>query len=133
MKGRVEKVEVGPLKGVLVEHAARSRHEAVGILLGIVEGGVARVHAVYMVENLKKSPIAFEADPWQVVQAYKSSEKYGVDVIGVFHTHTACPATPSPRDVEGMRAWPYIWLIACPGELRAWTPGVRGPVEIEVG
>ena len=132
MKRRVEKVEVGPFKSILIEHASKADHEVVGILLGVVEDGVGKVYAVYLVENLKKSPVAFEADPWQVVQAYKSSEKYGVEVIGVFHTHTACPASPSPKDVEGMRAWPYIWLIACPGELRAWVPGAREPVEVSL-
>ncbi|MCE4610725.1 MAG: M67 family metallopeptidase [Desulfurococcales archaeon] len=129
---KIERVEVGPLRNLLIERASKSRHEVVGILLGVVKEGVGRIYAIYLVENLKKSPVAFEADPWQVVQSYKSSEKYGIEVIGIFHTHTSCPASPSPRDVEGMRAWPYIWLIACPEELRAWLPGAREPVEVSL-
>jgi proteasome lid subunit RPN8/RPN11 len=52
--------------------------------------------------------------------------------VGVFHTHGECPASPSKKDLEGMKAWPYAWIIACRGEVRAWIPFEGDAREIPV-
>ncbi len=127
---KLDRVRVGPLATVLKMYAVASEVERVAIMLGVIEGSEARVYSLYEVENLKGSPVKFEADPWQVVQASKTAEKYGLEIVGVFHTHTSCPASPSPKDLEGMKAWPYVWIIACKDEVRAWVPSEGSAREI---
>lgn len=126
------RIILGPLRRALLSIADSSGPEKVALLLGAKSGEDLIVSAVFRVDNVKESPVEFEGDPWQLVVAHKAAEKYGLDVIAVFHTHPACPAAPSPSDLEGMKRWPYPWLIACPGELRAWTVSGGGATEIEV-
>lgn len=87
--------------------------EESGIIIGMVEDGEATAYAIYKTRNVLDSPVRFESDPWEVVQAHRVAEVYGVSVIGVFHTHPVCPPKPSRLDVEGMKRWPLIWVIAC--------------------
>lgn len=126
------KVELGPIKSHMKVLSLKPV-EACGILLGETRDGVVRVYALYHTENLKMSPVEFESDPWQVVQAYRVSEKLGISVVGVFHTHTHCPPKPSASDSQGMDTWPYPWVIACPREVRAWIKtGSKVVEELEV-
>ncbi len=116
----VARVILGPLKSHLLGIASLEGPERVALLLGKRSNSEVVVNAVFRVNNVRGSPVEFEGDPWQLVVAHKAAEKYGLDVVGVFHTHPACPASPSPSDLEGMKRWPYPWVIACPGDLRAW-------------
>ncbi len=116
----VAKVVLGPIKGHLLRIASLDGPERVALLLGKRSDDNVVVYVVFRVDNVRGSPVEFEGDPWQLVVAHKAAEKYGLEVVGVFHTHPACPASPSPSDVDGMKKWPYPWVIACPGYLRAW-------------
>jgi len=123
------KLVLGPLKRQLMLLAEAGGPERVALLLGVAEAGEARVYAAFRVDNVRGSPVEFEGDPWQLVVAHKAGEKYGLEVVGVYHTHPSCPPTPSVKDLDGMKRWPYIWAIACPGELRAWRLAGEGRVE----
>ena len=115
------RVLLGPLKEALMALASARGEESVGILVGRREGGEEIVvDYLYHASNIKHSSVEFEADPWHVVQAHVSAEKYGLDVVGVFHSHPSCPPAPSTMDVEGMKRWPLVWIIACPREVSAW-------------
>ena len=129
---RIRRLVIGSLKRTLTQIAATSREEKVGMLLGEVLEDSAIVRLMYWVKNVKSSPVEFEADPWQVVQAHEVASKHGLEVIAVFHTHPSCPAVPSQLDLRGMRLWPVLWVIACKDEVRAWilSDGLR-EVEIE--
>ncbi len=125
------RILLGPLEGVM-RILARHPEEKAGILVGTREGETVKAYYLHMTRNIRKSSIEFESEPWHVVQAHVSAEKYGLEVVGVFHTHPICPPTPSRLDVEGMKRWPYIWVIACRDEVAAWMPGEE-PSRIEVG
>ena len=94
--------------------------EKTGILVGRRLDDTVTVDYIYRTDNIKSSPVRFEAEPWQIVQAHTSAEKYGLEVVGIFHTHPGCPASPSSLDIDGMRRWPYIWVISCSNEVRGW-------------
>jgi len=126
----VSKVIIGPLADVMRILSNKGVEES-GILVGDVKGNVAEVYYIYYTGNIKESSIEFEADPWSVVQAHTSAEKYGLKVIGVFHTHPVCPPAPSTLDREGMKRWPYIWVIACSSGVESWVPVDGGPRRIE--
>lgn len=105
--------------------------ERVGLLMGYAGArGVYKVVAYYAVRNLSLEPRSFESDPLDVVAAHKAAWGLGVDVVGVFHTHPAGPPRPSSRDVDNMRLWPIIWVIASPLGIGAYRPR-RGRLEPE--
>ena len=122
------------LKGLepVISFLANSSSEQVALLVGKRLGGKAVVYYMFKVENLSRSPSEFEGDPWQVVQAHVSAEKYKLDIVGVFHTHPICPAVPSSKDIDGMKRWPYVWVIACKNETRAWKLSDNMPIELPV-
>ncbi len=123
-------IVLGPLKAPMMRLATQGS-EVAGILVGRVEGDTAIAYYLHLARNVRESPVEFEAEPWHVVQAHVSAETYGLEVIGVFHTHPVCPPRPSARDVEGMKRWPYIWVIACSSDVEAWTPEAEPrPVEV---
>lgn len=124
-------VRLGSLETVFRMLAEREA-ETVGLILGVRRSDVIECKTLYRVDNLLSSRTLFEADPWQVVQAHIAAEAYGLEVVGLFHTHPSCPATPSERDVEGMRGWRIPWIIACRSEVRAWLLDGESIVEIPI-
>lgn len=111
----MDSLDLGAL-GHVSRLLAGKKEEAVAMIVGAGKRG----YVIYLAKNLKRSPVEFEADPWNVVQAHVMAEKYGAEVIGILHTHPSCPPVPSEMDRRGMREWPIFWVIACPGEARAW-------------
>ncbi len=124
-------VDLGPLCRLLALLAGLGVPERVGLLMGYAGArGVYKVVAYYAVRNLSLEPRSFESDPLDVVAAHKAAWGLGVDVVGVFHTHPAGPPRPSSRDVDNMRLWPIIWVIASPLGIGAYRPR-RGRLEPE--
>lgn len=114
------RVVLGALGEVLTALASSGGEEVVGLLVGRRDGASVIVDYLYHATNVKHSSVEFEADPWHVVQAHVSADKYGLEVVGIYHSHPSCPPTPSHLDIEGMRKWPTVWVIACPREVSAW-------------
>ncbi len=106
--------------GVLKDHLkliARSNIERIGMIIG--RGTVG--YALIAVKNTAGNPrIEFSGDPWDIVVAHNTADILGVEVIGIYHTHPSGEPNPSPRDLDGMIAWPYIWVIASPMIVRGW-------------
>jgi proteasome lid subunit RPN8/RPN11 len=70
--------------------------EACGLLAG--EDNI--VSHIYLIDNIKQSPIAYEMDPLQQLQAMLQAEEEGLELMAVFHSHPRGPETPSQTDVE---------------------------------
>jgi len=71
-------------------------NEGCGLLLGTLEGVV---RAVVASENVADSAKVYEIDPKVLLRAYRRAEEEGLEVLGVFHSHTHSEAYPSPTDV----------------------------------
>lgn len=82
-------------------------NEGCGLLLGTVEGEVREVIAS---ANVADSAKVYEVDSRVLLAAYRRAEDEGLEVIGVFHSHTHSEAYPSPTDVERAPdpAWHYV-------------------------
>jgi len=122
-------IDLGPLACHLLALARRPGEQS-GLLLGSRRGGVVLAAAFYPTRNLAGAPDRFLADPWDIVVAHEAADNMGLEVVAVFHTHPCGAAAPSALDVEGMKRWPLIWVIASPAGIRAWRPG--GPSEVPV-
>jgi len=66
----------------------------------------------------------YEIDPKVLLRAYRRADDEGIDVLGVFHSHTHSEAYPSPTDVAQAPdpTWHYVLvsLRTLPTEVRSF-------------
>jgi [CysO sulfur-carrier protein]-S-L-cysteine hydrolase len=84
-------------------------NEGCGLLLGTVEGVV---HEVVASSNVADSAKVYEIDPIVLLQASRRADAEGLEVIGVFHSHTHSEAYPSPTDIRQAPdpTWHYVLI-----------------------
>lgn len=82
--------------------------EACGLLGGRPETGAASV--CYPTRNLAASARVYTVDPKEHLRADRDAEARGLEIIGVFHSHTHTEAYPSPTDVRQAPdpTWHYV-------------------------
>ncbi len=81
----------------ILEQARREYpNEACGILAG--SNGPIRVERVYPMTNADHSPATYLMDPQEQFRVFKEMRKDGLDLVAIYHSHTASPAYPSRRD-----------------------------------
>jgi len=94
--------------------------EACGLLGGdLATGAVARC---YVTRNVAASAKRYTVDPAEHLRADRDAEARGIEIIGVFHSHTHTDAYPSPTDVAQAPdpGWHYVLV-----SLRDTHPVVR--------
>ncbi|MBM3243083.1 M67 family metallopeptidase [Candidatus Poribacteria bacterium] len=67
---------------------------------GILAGKDGKVLKVYKMTNTDKSPSTFFMEPQEQFEAMKDMRRLGMEMMGIYHSHVASPAYPSPRDVK---------------------------------
>lgn len=94
--------------------------EACGLLAGAPETGV--VERCYPTANAAASARVYTVDSKDLLQADRDAERQGLQLIGVFHSHTHTDAYPSPTDVDQAPdpEWHYVVV-----SLRDTHPVVR--------
>ncbi|HMC51945.1 MAG TPA: M67 family metallopeptidase [Acidimicrobiales bacterium] len=82
--------------------------EACGLLAG--DPPVAKVTVCYPTDNVAASARLYTVDPRQHLRADRDAEARGLEIIGVFHSHTHTEAFPSPTDVAQAPdpSWHYV-------------------------
>ena len=81
----------------MIEHSLAERpNEACG-LLASKDG---KVVSVVKMANAAGSPVRYALDPKEQFGAYRMFDEQGLDLAGVFHSHTHTEAYPSPTDVR---------------------------------
>lgn len=86
------------------------------------EDSVVVVEAVYPTGNAARSARIYSVEPGDLLRADRAAEKDGLELIGVWHSHTHTPAYPSPTDIAQAPdpAWHYVLV-----SLSAADPVVR--------
>jgi proteasome lid subunit RPN8/RPN11 len=79
--------------------------EACGVLAGriatIVSGGQERAAVwVYPMDNVEQSAIGYQMNPSEQLLVMKQMRQREQEMIGIYHSHTASAAYPSPVDVS---------------------------------
>lgn len=69
--------------------------EACGFLAGLA----GRATHLYPIDNRLQSPVAFEMEPGQQIEAMIDIEERGWVMLAIYHSHPQGPETPSPTDV----------------------------------
>jgi [CysO sulfur-carrier protein]-S-L-cysteine hydrolase len=97
--------------------------EACGLLGGTVDtDGTARVVACYPTENVAASARVYEVEPRGLLRADRAAEAAGLQLVGVYHSHTHTDARPSPTDIGQApdSDWHYVLV-----SLRDVHPSLR--------
>ena len=87
----------GVLFKEMVEHGLRAfPNEACGLLAG-TDGVPVRFFAM---RNLDASPVSYRLDPHEQLKVFDEMDDAGLDLLGIFHTHTHSEAYPSETDTK---------------------------------
>jgi proteasome lid subunit RPN8/RPN11 len=105
----------------IVQHARDAApNECCGLLIGTPH----RVDAAIRARNLEDSPTRFLIDPLDHFTAIRTARMRGQAVVGVYHSHPARDARPSPSDLQDASYPEYLFLIVSlakdPTEVRAY-------------
>jgi proteasome lid subunit RPN8/RPN11 len=94
--------------------------EACGLLA--TAPGESVVEAVYPCRNAAESARIYEVHPLDHLHADRDAESRGLEIAGVYHSHTHTDAYPSPTDVRQAPdpSWHYVLV-----SLREAEPMVR--------
>lgn len=82
----------------MVEHA---REGAPLEVCGIVAGNNGDFSRVFPARNVAENPsITYEMDPQEQLRIFRKVEEQGEEIAGIYHSHPASPARPSPTDLR---------------------------------
>ena len=72
--------------------------------------GTDKVERVYRCRNAAASSRLYELDPLDHLKADRDAEGRGLEIVGVYHSHTHTEAYPSPTDVDQAPdpSWHYL-------------------------
>jgi len=97
---------------------AHAREAAPAECCGLLIGSGSRVESAHRSPNLDPSPTRFRIDPAAHFAAIHAARASGRQVVGVYHSHPATRAVPSPRDLAESLYPDYAYLIASSDEVR---------------
>lgn len=80
---------------MLAHTQARYPQEACGLLAG--QGNC--ISHIYIIENILRSPVAYEMDPQQQLEAMLNVEALDLELLAAYHSHPQGPQTPSATDI----------------------------------
>ena len=69
-----------------------------------------RATKLYRAKNAEASPYRYKVDDRDLFRIYKECSENDWDFIGIYHSHTASEAYPSPTDVR-LAFWPEAYYI----------------------
>jgi proteasome lid subunit RPN8/RPN11 len=110
----------GAVRDDIVAHArAGLPNEACGILAGL-DG---RVERFFPAEPDEPSPYYYRIESRDQIRIMNAIDEAGLDLLGIYHSHTSSPAYPSRTDAE-QAFWPdAVYVIV---SLAGADPDVRG-------
>ena len=105
----------------LVAHA---REEFPNECCGLLAGRNGRVERVFRGTNLDHSPYTYMMDPREQLAAFKALEAEGLELMGIYHSHTHTVAYPSKTDVAKAYYPDAVYVIV--SLLDGANPAIKG-------
>jgi len=78
---------------------------------GLLSGNGRLVTTLTCIDNILRSPTAYEMDPQQQIQAMIDFESRGETMLAIFHSHPTGPQIPSETDVRQAYYPEALYLI----------------------
>ena len=70
-----------------------------------------RVDVVYPTANADASARTYSVDSRDLIRSIRAAEARGLELVGVFHSHTHTEAWPSPTDVRQAMEPSWLYVI----------------------
>jgi proteasome lid subunit RPN8/RPN11 len=94
------------------EIVAHARADAPDECCGLIAGRAGRSERVFRMTNAAHSPLRFEVEPLEVMRTLEAIDEAGLEVGGLYHSHTRTAPYPSQTDLTFAEAWPGTpWII----------------------
>ena len=91
---------------------------------GLLAGRGDHVVRVYRGRNVDESPYTYRLDDRQLLQFTREIDDAGLDIVGIYHSHTGSEAIPSRTDLARAFYPEAVYVIV---SLKEWEhPDVRG-------
>lgn len=85
----------------LIEHARSCLpNECCGLLAGRVEENRASATMRFAIGNDAASPREYLTNPRDMFAAFRGMREYGLELLGIYHSHPTSAPEPSQRDLE---------------------------------
>ncbi|MDQ7849354.1 MAG: M67 family metallopeptidase [Armatimonadota bacterium] len=91
---------------------------------GLLAGRDGQVLRVYRGHNVDQSPYTYRLDDRQLLQFLREMDREGLEIVGIYHSHTASQAAPSRTDVARAFYPEAVYVII--SLQQAQRPEVRG-------
>jgi proteasome lid subunit RPN8/RPN11 len=105
----------------MIDHC---RREAPLECCGILGGTPPRVSSIHVLRNTEASPVRYNADPLDILEAHRSLRARGAEFLAIYHSHPGWRAVPSRTDLEtnyyGDLPRIIVSLLDDPPEVRSW-------------
>ncbi len=101
-------------------------YETCGLFLGRVEGNLRTVFGAYETPNANpdRKNDRYEISPEDYLKAEKKAKEFGLEIVGVYHSHPDHPDRPSQFDEErAFEGFSYLILSVSKGKVvsyRSW-------------
>jgi proteasome lid subunit RPN8/RPN11 len=84
------------LADTMVEHA---RQDFPNECCGLLAGRGSRVERLFRGQNVDRSPFTYRLDPQEQLRFFREMDTAGLELLGIYHSHTQSAAAPSRTDV----------------------------------
>ncbi len=81
------------------EIIAHAREDYPNECCGLLFGVNGRAERLLRMENVEHSPLTYRVDSQKLLEAFQAMEEIGLDLVGIYHSHTHSPAEPSRTDI----------------------------------
>jgi len=116
-------------KHYLEEMIAHALQEAPNECCGVLAGRDGRVLKLYRATNAEHSRYRYEVDSQELLRIHRECEESDWQFLGIYHSHTASEAYPSPTDVQFAALRPeslyFIVSLSSPEKPEVRAPEVR--------
>ena len=82
------------------EIIAHAREDAPNECCGLLFGKDTLAERLQRMENVEHSPLNYRVDSRQLFEAFDAMDRIGLELIGIYHSHTHSPALPSRTDIS---------------------------------
>lgn len=102
----------------------QARSEYPNEACGLLAGKDREAMRIYPMRNAERSPVIYRMEPREQLKVFNEIEEAGLELVGIYHSHTRSPAYPSNTDVDLAYYPEVVYLIASLAEEEG--PQLRG-------
>ncbi|HLH74490.1 MAG TPA: M67 family metallopeptidase [Chloroflexota bacterium] len=82
------------------EIIAHAFEDAPNECCGLLFGNGSTAVRLQRMENVEHSPLNYRVDSRQLFEAFEAMDQQGLELVGIYHSHTHSPAYPSRTDIS---------------------------------